>query len=331
MSNNIYLSQIEGYLKTTESISNIYQNLIKLEINGQKETADYQTWLKHLSCALEVQETYIKRLEQSTKGKTAFLDIVSSNVSPLLDDSENIILDKNNLPLDRRLYLHSIVHTYFLEHFTYNISPYIFLAGISGLKKISKEKEDLGINKDIVFAFSNEIISNFLKRMEEEMASTCDKDLRDRLIKIKYNIAFLYPELETKLLQNRFKASEIPFIESKEICNILNIDSATSLSLKKMFITPLGLVQTKKMNINDKDYQHDKPRQTLRIRELLLESILSLLPKQEIKRIGDVFQKTICDDPKICKHSTEVITSTIKRSADIDEATKKYIYFLPRK
>lgn len=262
-----------GKLKIfTSSIKNIYDKMLNLELNNQKDSEEYKKNLVYLDIARE--------LETQRYAKISLIDAYRYYLK-INDDINGKFYVENNLVEER-------IMSNLLKIFAKNI------------QKLDTK------NKTVIFynLFDRNILrlALFLNDKKNSDKKGYDTHTNNLYFRLKYYLSFINREVEELLLNSSFAS-----LDDIDIANYLMVpyegDEDLITKEKDLYCKNVALIQINKL-LSITDIMHDSHEKDFEVnlRQLLLESSLVFLDKETIKDINDYFMNKEEDYSHISKY-----------------------------
>lgn len=293
---HLLLDEMIKYAKILEKHVNI---LYQLELEGKKNSEEYQKELRNIEMILEYES--IKYDEAKLDGRKALgyiKYIIEKNQFKYLafEPREILFVYESDRVFKRVCTI--------LENFI--SSDYYFLAesvdpeltNIIEMKGIAPTKgfiaNGLKNGHEIRTSIFNEIINNFLNLIEECIEETQSDTLKKELIKMKYNVFLYNKEFETKLLKNSFNANKINYNSIVEPDDELYPDENAKKFIVDKLCSDLANKEIMKVLFINSSACKDKDRviKTF-LGTILLRSYFVLMSDETIETLNEEFHKFI--------------------------------------
>ena len=218
MLNKDILRNIQTLLAITSSINETYAKLKELEINGQKESAEYNSTIESLKSSLELEKSIYDRFPNDidTLNKIEYTISKSESFWINFNLKENLkaIINHNNLT-NLRIQLK-------LFNKMLAIKNAEFIIDVSDENILNKQssRNILLINATIIKDFLNTLLTilNFYLNDEKYYI------INDLLLNLKYGISFLYEEIEVDFLENDFNINNILYWQANALADYYRLD-----------------------------------------------------------------------------------------------------------
>ena len=198
-----------------ESLKNIeflildhYENIRNLEINGEKESEEYDSIKESLESLLSIEKTMYKKLNNLKKIDSMIDYLTDYENIGALDKEMPIILGKdNNKLVNLRVVLMLIEKGNYLRKL-YN--------------KIS-HKEDRTLLVELNHEVKKDVINTMLTILNMYINDFRYMNISDKLINLKYNLGFIYNYIEDDYLDNDFEINKNLYWSSNLYTDFYNI------------------------------------------------------------------------------------------------------------
>lgn len=322
---------IDAFIKIASSIDTIYKRLYQLEVDNQKESAEYKNLLEYLDISLKVEKDYYDKINFSINKYELTINYLMQDRMPNnpKSDLEAIILQENFNRVIRRVIANLDSRALNNQQALQKKVPNQFIELLQFFNnQITNESVLKSINSSILMkqSFENETLNTFLLFLKEESDDKENVSFKDRLLKAKYDIIFVNKEIETEMLKSRFNVMNFIF-DSKATADILNINSELYNILKKEYGLKISTYQIKKLlELSDIDYGNEKNTLASILRQAYMKSAFLLLDDEVISEINYDFHDLI-EDPEYYNQQNEDKISTsliIKTFRNIEKDREKY-------
>lgn len=229
---------IQKLLEITKTILEDYDRLHHLEVNGRKNTSDYDVALETLKFNLHLEENLYKKLEENMELVYKIQVYITPDYVPgLADELEIIKYESRNelvkLRINNRLcniidnevvsednFLGSYDDTY--DEFEDDLDDEIDEDIPKNMDDAVKKMEDY---RDLDISIEKDFINSILFILNSYINNPRYSEYRDRLLRLKYNISFIYRSPEDYLVENYMDINDKLYIESKLTLDIQQRDS----------------------------------------------------------------------------------------------------------
>ena len=218
MLNKDILRNIQTLLAITSSINETYAKLKELEINGQKESAEYNSTIESLKSSLELEKSIYDRFPNDidTLNKIEYTISKSESFWINFNLKENLkaIINHNNLT-NLRIQL-----KLFNKMLTIKNAEFIIDVSDENILNKQSSRNILLINATIIKDFLNTLLTilNFYLNDEKYYI------INDLLLNLKYGISFLYEEIEADFLENDFNINNILYWQANALADYYRLD-----------------------------------------------------------------------------------------------------------
>lgn len=294
----------KNIFNTTKNIENIYIKLYELELNGQKDSKDYQKYLGYLKMFIDIENEYYSNINMDFDD---ILDIIGcilsiTNINSDIFMNNEIIFKQeyeNRIAIRICKKLFEILQKY--PDKILNVSSFdsIVLERMGGYDNANK------INK----SFKNDTLLGFVFFINENINDKKQSNsVKSELIKAKYNTLFINSDLENKALSNNFDILELNE-EFKIDPSSFGINQSDYEEYR--FGSIVGDADEEVdnlLNTNDIDYSNINNVISSILRICFIRASLSLLDSYDYELFKNAFQgyiETRNDDNNISKQLIE--------------------------
>lgn len=312
------LENLEKIIKTHLSLEKLYEKLYLLEINNQQESLEYSKGLDYLNIVLEVEKDQIKSLNLDFyKCQRIIAYIFAKKLSKdFLNDIECITRGDYNLKIYRRLLyiLYNKFNTYhdMLRDKLMSKEEQELLKRIGSNLNEEALSNQIYSNVEVKKTLDNDLYSNFLVFLQEMINNSTYKKYYAELIKRKYVLAFINPNIEEELIKNRFVINDKLSIKAKFIANLTNMPEVAYTFLKNSCMNDIYNSQIHLMlETSNFDYENSNQAVTSLLRQCFIRSVFLFMNSEEMLELNYSFHEFI----ESKDHSKE---STISEQLIID-------------
>lgn len=305
LNNDLEYKQLKGLINISRMVEDLYQKLYNLEINNQKESLEYNQYLEYLKMVLEMEKEACLKLDLNDYDKISrYLMFIDStyNLTKDTSDLKSVIRGNYEKRVVRRL----------VAKITYNIPHKNEFLGYTFHDEISKNIKQI-FNKTVLLDedinnyvqdlnnVNNNLYIMFLNIVYQAYLDKNNSFIKEDLLKTYYNLIYLNPSLEIKMLDTKFSisnSSELPSLNEEEKI------------IARNRILPLSLdVLDTLLYVSDEEFSYHAPMREVLVLNCLLQSCLYLLEEHNFKILYNYYLDTINDldykqkyaDDKICK------------------------------
>lgn len=300
MNNNILVDDyvlVESLIKISYAIENLYHKLYMLEIKNLKESEEYKKYLEYLDMSLEYEEElYNESNLTALKCQNLIHLIINRYINKkMINDLESVLSRKYENAYFRRVV---------------NKLNAIMKNDYSGMEElIDNDIFEIKDNIDYDYMYLSNLIrlnlmNDYIERifliLQEKIDEEKDIKLKNKLIRDKYYISFIFPNAEKKLMNNNFSVENrvcditiiISYIlgitedEYKEIHNDYLEKEIRKLFYKTMF----------------KEKEEKVSKEKLILRECLIRALFMMANKKMIDELCKEFKsvsKINCDNIEV--------------------------------
>jgi len=308
---------INNLIKTTNSIDSIYRKMYDLEINGKKDTEDFNQILDYLSMAIEVEEKLYKEANLSYLQCIAIADYILQDKLPdgFLNDTESIMNQCYDNRVLRRI-LSILVHKIISDH--ESVRQMLPEEIIELMEQLGMPNPDKLVSQAIYSsielqkAFERDIFNGYLAILQEFIVSNTYKNFRNDLIRSKYNTSFINKQIENDMISSKFDIPDTFYVNSRFVADL----TQTDLELYKMLKNLYGVKESTKqisevIEIGDMDYSDSKKAITSILRQCLMRSAFLLMSDEVISDVNYEFHEFVEDKKYLDRHPHDRISEQL--------------------
>lgn len=225
--------KLDDIIQLNEAALKQYNILAKLEIQGQKDSEEYHQVIKNLQLISEVIEKKINSLQIDDKD---LLDYENNLAKKHDYEDEDILVEtlfQNNHDLAAKR-LSMQIFNYSLINYCYYVEDEYIAEEYQDYREEIAEYMEEDEKKEIDFELIKDrlITSTFLAYLEEAIKNETDNDVKELLIKTKYNVLYLICSVEPKFLRNQEE-----YVNPTLIQNIITLQQ-DKVDIEEDFIIP---------------------------------------------------------------------------------------------
>ena len=205
---------LKEIIKNTESIDSIYKKLYELEINGQKDSKEYNDYLDYLKIALEVEaQIYESGKLDFNRGAALYNYIVEDRLPDhTLTDKESLIAQDYDSRVLRRILgsIKKIMTSDYKSLQGQMVPPQIVeLMRAIGMPNVNERVSNAVYSSvEIKNAIDHDVFHGFLTFLRDLLNNSKYEEYKPNLIATKYNAAFVDKDVEEDLLEKSFELPE---------------------------------------------------------------------------------------------------------------------------
>ena len=303
--------KFDRLLKVTKSIYSLYNKLYELEIEGKKDSEEYDKVLEYLNLSIEVENNIYKEFNNFFKTISLIDNIIKDLPKKYNFYTESIIkrdLDRN---IVQRILI-TLINRAFTEEdciyetFIDNIGYYneLICGDLDNLLDKSVEK-----TLKMFKAIEKDYFNIFLYFLNEVKESAYEETFNNALIKAKYDLSFLNRNIENDLINMRFELPDKIIMNSKFISENITFNNRNYNYMKNVigkYKADYNIHELLKQY--DSDYSNEDCLISNFIRQLFLIASLILVSKKCIEQINNDFNKVIESDEYLKYHSDDKLS-----------------------
>lgn len=282
MLNNNEKNVLNKLYNITNSIKDLYSKLIKLELNGKKNSEDYKKILDYLSMTRELEKKYMYEIDDCNK----YLSYFEKNMYGV--NEMNAITEGNYL---------------YLKEFR--------IIGNLLIYRDENNKNETILNEAIL----KDIMLMFIKNLDMCIKKTTNKFLKEKLIYTIYSLIYSNKNIETDLLYYNFNFELDNISKSNYIAYLLNVDNKKYN--KKFMWHILNFTNNAMKYITKNTYNFDEENQIiLFLKENIIKSCKDLCSNEkELERQKELVDSYDIDNENYYySEDRELIKSLFKKN-----------------
>ena len=280
------------------AIESLYEKMFSLEMEGKRDSEEFDLQIENLKIALDVENRIYGEVSLDYAKCFAFCDYILNNlaIEDLDSDYESLMKqDYADRPLRRitNFLTHKIKSDYsFAKDSLFQQPEYAQYMYDS--KKEEKISTSIYRSTSINLAIERDIINSFLVLLQETIDSERNEQYRERLIKTKYNMSFIYRFVEETMIYNKFEIPELLNINSGVIADLTNASPEVYEVLKRHHGVSVATPQIAEiLDISDEEYEDPQKVTTSILRQCLLRSTFLIMDEDTLENIHDEYHNFI--------------------------------------
>lgn len=291
------LNFLKRLLDITKNILDTYNDLYHLEVNNRINSLEYDQLLAALKFYIEMENNLYQELTD-LKRIYDIEDYLFDMEMPDFDTEIEYIKDNNiemmmkirinnrltsliyKLPFDEDSNLDELDS---IEEYEFTEEDLEFLDRLPSPEEIEKESTN---DAYLEHAVEIDILNTILAILRECLNDNKNIDIRDELLKLKYNISFVYSDIEISLVENYFNIPEILYWGSKLTLDFQKRDNESLLAIFSSYIEfVLDNQMVTMINLMEDETDLKKKRIMLTISEILFRACLLFSNTEDIKKL----------------------------------------------
>ena len=210
----------------TKKIKWAYDNLADLEINNKKDTEEFTKWTNYLQTLIELEEQIYIIIGKNPQKISDLLDYILGsdpyNITDVLiclnnDSIEDIL--KNRVSARFDYLINTMPFSEEDEYFEEDeeVDDVVELLDEEAILQI---ENDFFYQANVDLMMEQDIINTILKMIKNYLDNPYFSNVKDTLIKFKYNLAFAFKHVEKEFLTNNFTINDILYWQTKMYTDI---------------------------------------------------------------------------------------------------------------
>ena len=290
------LKKIESLLKNNTNIDKLYEKLYTLEIEGKKESKEYQKHLEYLSIFLECEEKKYKETDLTIQKALSWIYLLNKK-------SDNKIVTRIIYNLFSRIAInYNELEVLSLEELQHIAKALSITASGTNKETISK----CIVLKDNI---EKNIYYTFLNFLESYIESTTNGELKEKLIAGKYNTLFTNPKIEKIAFSNKFDISSIPHLIEDIHTKLPVLNNHLYKSVKDLISYTIANGEIKELlQISDANYNDILKTTTSIYRQCMLRAAFQIMSDEKISDLNFEFHEYVESNNYISNHQNDHIS-----------------------
>jgi hypothetical protein len=318
----------KSLIRFNKLLFSIYKRVYNLEVDGTKQLdiKKYEKELKLLTMTLKNINDYCYSLSSNINNiveMREYITNLASNPSQIeMMNFEKTMSQKdiNSIIIRCILYIDNIINQYTNKHYD-----------------ISKEISDTYKNRvmDVYDYVDAEILKNYLiiiqKYIDNGLGSVgeiLNINVIDtkKLIKVKYDNAFLNFEIEKYMAGNNFEVSNLLFKDSKSKLDEIDIDNNTYNKIKNERIIKTAITKIKKILSNKNNLEGEENTLGILYDYCYLRSLLVMTDEEVVADINDWFHNYVTSSAYAKNFNSNIINEKLVIEAFKNVNKDKNVY-----
>lgn len=283
---------IELLIKTSNSINNLYQKLIDLDITGNKNSEEYKKIVDYLKIAISRENDIYENSKIDAKKASELVSfIIETRIyNKIYDDIESVMVDKCEYSSIRRI----------INILNSKVKKETDLFGVFDTyceyekEYISDLQNTLYLTNVVEDNLKLDLLSGIITFNEEEINLSKDSFEKKDLIKMKYAFSYINKELEEDLLKCFFTPYNISSNNVKLISLTMNISDELVSNVKRNYLTKIAIKEIYKLLSNENN-------KSLLRRKSVIRSIFMLMDDETLGDINDFFNQIVMNNAYLNK------------------------------
>ena len=205
---------LKELINITSSILETYEDLYDLEMNGRKDTSEYDAIMEALKFYLNQEKDLYKMVKEDENRGLLFLDYLYPDGSPDFTSSVTLLMNIKNGDLIK-------------IRMSERLNDIICHNEIEDYINSGSDDEDLNdfyISYVIDHGIEVDLVNTLLAILKEFINNSKYEIIKDKLLKLKYDLAFIYEFAEEELGCNLFNIRDVLYWSLKLSMEISQID-----------------------------------------------------------------------------------------------------------
>ena len=280
---------ISSLIMISKQINSLYEELYQLELEGKKESEDYNIVIDRLKSTIFVEKNIYDRIGKSFEKNVEILNYLKSDDSETSNLQDGLFIFEQDLIISRILLN---LYKNVMEN-SQNLLPdemklMLSLSGMTNNEINRYISISVNVRESIITDILNCLIAIIQK--EENKNPSISKHLK----KVKYTISYLYSKIENNLLEKKFKNEENPYMETMLIGQFYHWPIELIDKIKRMYILNFyNQILRLMLLLNDEDLKNDEILSKMIISQGILRTIFLSLDDETITDLKKEFIELI--------------------------------------
>ena len=304
------LGSLDRMARSSFVISSIYEKLCCLDFKGLANSDIYNLNIRNLKLAIDLENQKYKTKEVDLYKTQAFMSLILNNIDEDIKTNEEAV---NSMDFDKkeaRRVLNKLC-----SHLNDQITDTVFLK--DDVADLTKRLVDNGVSiedsiKKASLFYSSmeaELLMNFLYFLNIRIKDENNMIIKNNLIKVKYFMAYIFDNVENKLIANNFQINQIVNY-SDAAKNEINVEPSSFDFIKSVYNAEIIVDNINTIiNVDDVDATNKYPY--LLICESFINSALLNINDNLIAEINTNYQDIIKSEDYTLDHPYSKISEFI--------------------
>lgn len=310
------LKDLKNITKTVNVVDAFYRKLYTLEIEGNKDSDEYNNTLEALRVTLRGLQGQFRAANLDYQRCISWINYLTITVPKnYSSDIESVVIQDYDDRVVRRISktLGDMVNN---DPKAYRVRFPQEVVELADLFNLSSEDSivisTLNDMASLNFSVERDIYAIYLGILNEYINDDAHKVFRDRLIASKYYCSFVNENNEKEMLENKFDISGPLYLKSRAVADIIKCDGASYQELNNDVSFMIGIDQIVGiLEITDLDYGDPVKATSSILRQALLRTTLILMDDSNIEEAQTLFTNTIKSREYNISHPTNKISREI--------------------
>lgn len=309
------LAKIEEFLKAATRINEIYNKLYHLEINGKKDSEEYNKLLKMLKEAINIENNIYINDNLTLQKCIKMIELLASAPNSTKISNINCIIEQNDSDIIVRRVINILTNkTLTNKNYAQNLIPKEMFEQLKNLGiPIESKQAYKNLNNDtkVQVAINNDITIVFLSILEDTITFKKYETYRNKLLKAKYDTVFTLKDIEEQIIENKFTIPTTVYINSRFINDLLQSEPQVYNMIKSIEVqTKASMHIIRLLNITDEDYKIENNNIASIIRQCYIRSLLTFMNDDEVYDLNDKFHELVESQNYLETHPYDRISET---------------------
>ena len=290
---------VERMKEAASSVEMAYKGLYTLEVNGQKDSKEYNSIFKQLKRAISAEGKIYESSDLSFSKCHTLINFVVGFKAPsdFSMDNEGVILqDFDNMAL-RRVLNNLIYKMFHDENNVKELIPDEVMKALEflGIEDSEQQITSSAINSsELQKSIERDINNSFLFFIQECIDNKDFETIKDRLIQSKYYTSFINKTSEEDMLERRFNAGKDFYLYSRFVADVTKIGIEPYAIVRNHKSTEVLTSQISEMlDNNDEDLDEDENYISFVLRQCMARAALLNMDEESIADVNSTFHDYI--------------------------------------
>ena len=288
---------VESFIKVSYAIESLYHKLYMLEIKGLKESEEYQKYLGYLEMSLEYEEELYKENNLTAFKCRNLIDLIINRYinKKMQNDLESVLSRKYENAYFRRVInrLNDIMKN------DYSGMQELMIHDIFEIND-NIDFDYLYYNNMLEHHLMNDYVERILLFIQEKIYKVSDIKLKNKLIRDKYFISFIFPHVENNLIKNKFCIENRVYDNTTVISCISGVTEEVYKEIRNNYLEKETRKLFYKTLFTEKEEKISKEK--IILRECLIRALFMMMDKDLIDKLSieiNNVSNISCDSLKI--------------------------------
>ena len=299
--------------KVSKSIESLYNKLYALEIEDKKDSEDYLTLLDYLKMSIDVENSIYRHANLDCSKCMALIEYLREDMAIEFDDEFESVINPENISRVFGRIFSRLTHVILLDYrYVKDKMPKQLREFLEKNAESPEARQMYNLTYyigELHESFESDLFCGFMELLQESIDEEDNLEMKNRLIKMKYNLSYLNEQTESDMINNIFTVVPENFIFNSlfnaemvnfdlEVYNFLKDDYGSDKVIPQIYFL---------MDMFDEEFEKPEKYSSSIARQCLLRSAFLLLSDDLIDDLNNKFQEVLEREDYLDKHPNDKI------------------------